>query len=248
MWSSAAVILVLVTLSASGARAQSSLPDASRTPGAINLAVMQKTIGETICVRRWTHMVRPPVGYTVELKRQQIAAFGYRDRRLSHYEEDHLIPLGLGGAPSDPRNLWPEPRTPPDGWGADRKDELELALNQLACSGVCRWQRPSGRLRQIGSPPISAMLDRVARPTFRTRAHGEGSSSPNRLVFRAAERSSREGERRPGWPPWHGPPRERRGSRARVLRPPPALSHPKAAISASAAWRPTVAGPATVGS
>jgi hypothetical protein len=131
----AATILVLVTVSASGARAQSSLPEASRTPGAINPVVTQKTIGETICVRGLTHMVRPPVGYTEELKRQQIAAFGYHDRRLSHYEEDHLIPLGLGGAPSDPRNLWPEPRTPPDGWGADRKDELELALNQLVCSG-----------------------------------------------------------------------------------------------------------------
>jgi hypothetical protein len=33
----AAAILLLVTLSASGARAQSSLPDASTTPGAINL-------------------------------------------------------------------------------------------------------------------------------------------------------------------------------------------------------------------
>jgi hypothetical protein len=64
-----------------------------------------------------------------------IRTFGYHDRRLSHYEEDHLIPLGLGGAPSDERNLWPEPRTSPDGWGADRKDELELALNQLVCSG-----------------------------------------------------------------------------------------------------------------
>jgi len=83
----------------------------------------------------WTRIVRPAVGYTEELKRQQMAAFGYHDRRLSHYEEDHLIPLGLGGAPSDPRNLWPEPRTPPDGWGADRKDELEFVLNQLVCSG-----------------------------------------------------------------------------------------------------------------
>jgi hypothetical protein len=132
----AAAILVLVTLSASGARAQSSLPDPSTTPGgAINPAVTQKTIAETICVRGWTHVVRPPVGYTEELKRQQIAAFGYDDRRLSHDEEDHLIPLGLGGAPSDPRNLWPKPRTPPDGWGADRKDGLELVLNQLVCSG-----------------------------------------------------------------------------------------------------------------
>ena len=46
-----------------------------------------------------------------------------------------VIPLELGGAPADPRNLWPEPRTSPDGWGADRKDELEFALNQLVCAG-----------------------------------------------------------------------------------------------------------------
>jgi hypothetical protein len=102
--------------------------------GAINLAVTQKTIGETICTRGWTRMVRPPIQYTEELKRQQIHTFAYDDRRLSHYEEDHLIPLGLGGAPSDPRNLWPEPRISPDSWGADRKDEVEFVLNQLVCS------------------------------------------------------------------------------------------------------------------
>ena len=135
MWSGAAAILVLATLLASGARAQSSVPDASTTPGAINLAVTQNTVGETICARGWTRLVRPPVQYTEELKRQQIRTFGYHDRRLSHYEEDHLIPLGLGGAPSDPRNLWPEPRISPDGWGADRKDEVEFALDQLVCSG-----------------------------------------------------------------------------------------------------------------
>jgi hypothetical protein len=135
VWAGAAAILVLAILSASGARPQSSLPDASATPGATNPAVTQTTIGETICARGWTRMVRPPVQYTEELKRQQIRTFGYHDRRLSQYEEDHLIPLGLGGAPADPRNLWPEPRTSPDGWGADRKDELEFALNQLVCSG-----------------------------------------------------------------------------------------------------------------
>jgi hypothetical protein len=135
VWAGAGAILVLATLLSSGARAQSSLPDASTTPGAINPAVTQKTIGETICTRGWTRIVRPPVQYTEELKRQQIRTFGYNDRRLSQYEEDHLIPLGLGGAPADPRNLWPEPRTSPDGWGADRKDELEFALNQLVCAG-----------------------------------------------------------------------------------------------------------------
>ncbi len=50
-------------------------------------------------------------------------------------EEDHLIPLSLGGAPRDPRNLWAEPRYPPDGWTADMKDDLEAVLPRLVCMG-----------------------------------------------------------------------------------------------------------------
>jgi hypothetical protein len=53
---------------------------------------------------------------------------------MGDYEEDHLVPLGLGGSPTDTRNLWPEPRVPADGWGADRKDELEAVLARLVCS------------------------------------------------------------------------------------------------------------------
>lgn len=128
------IVLFGVAL-AGGALAQSSLPDPERTPGATNPVVTAATIGETICVRGWTRTVRPPLSYTEKLKRRQIRAYGYEDRRLGHYEEDHLMPLDLGGAPADPRNLWPEPRMPPDGWGADRKDELELALNRLVCAG-----------------------------------------------------------------------------------------------------------------
>jgi hypothetical protein len=78
------------------------LPDPARTPGAINPAVTQETIGSTICVRGWTRTIRPPGQYTSALKRQQIRDFGYADRRMSDYEEDHLVPLGLGGSPTDP--------------------------------------------------------------------------------------------------------------------------------------------------
>jgi hypothetical protein len=31
----------------------------------------------------------------------------------SSFELDHLVPLELGGAPSDPRNLWPEAHARP---------------------------------------------------------------------------------------------------------------------------------------
>jgi len=66
--------------------------------------------------------------------------YGYSDRSPSHYQEDHLVPLELGGAPRDPRNLWPEPNDVvlPDGTliGSDAKDNLEDYLNRAVCSGA----------------------------------------------------------------------------------------------------------------
>lgn len=64
------------------ASAQSALPDPARTPGAVNPAVTQANINDTICVPGWTATVRPPESYTERLKRRQIAEYGYADRRL----------------------------------------------------------------------------------------------------------------------------------------------------------------------
>jgi hypothetical protein len=126
---------IVGVVAAGPAMGQGALPDPIRTPGVLNSAVTQETIDSTICVRGWTRTVRPPRQYTSALKRQQIREFGYADRQMGDYEEDHLIPLGLGGSPSDPRNLWPEPRVSADGWNADLKDELEAVLPRLVCSG-----------------------------------------------------------------------------------------------------------------
>lgn len=112
---------------------QTGLPNASMTPGAVNRAVTQANIGDTICVRGWTRTVRPPESYTERLKRRQVRQYGYADRRLHLYEEDHLIPLELGGAPRDPRNLWPEPRHVADYMDASVKDRLENRLHRLVC-------------------------------------------------------------------------------------------------------------------
>jgi hypothetical protein len=117
------------------APAPRSLPDRALTPGAINLSVEPATIGQTICRPGWTAMIRPPSHYTSALKRRQIEAATPGDVRMADYEEDHLIPLELGGAPFDVRNLWPEPRFPPDGWGAEAKDRLENRLNRMVCAG-----------------------------------------------------------------------------------------------------------------
>ena len=81
----------------------------ARTPGVVNPDVTQATIGETICVRGWTRTVRPPTDYTNGLKVRQMREYGVGGSP-SGYQEDHLISLELGGHPTDPRNLWPEPR------------------------------------------------------------------------------------------------------------------------------------------
>jgi hypothetical protein len=70
------------------------------------------------------------------LKVQQIREYGYTDTIPRDYEEDHLIPLELGGSPTDPRNLWPEPfeSSIPDG-GARFKDKVENYLHLQVCNG-----------------------------------------------------------------------------------------------------------------
>jgi hypothetical protein len=99
------------------------------TPGVVNPAVTQASIRRTICVRGWTRTVRPPVSYTNDLKVRQLAQYGLHGP-LSGYQEDHLISLEIGGNPTDPRNLWPEPYP-----RAAAVDKIENALNAAVCSG-----------------------------------------------------------------------------------------------------------------
>ena len=49
---------------------------------------------------------------------------------LSDFQEDHFISLELGGDPTDPRNLWPEPYP-----RASQMDQTENELNAKVCSG-----------------------------------------------------------------------------------------------------------------
>jgi hypothetical protein len=109
------------------------LPNPHLTPGVINPDVTQANIDSTICVRGWTRTVRPPEHYPEQLKHRQIAEYGYADRRLGHYEKDHLISLELGGSPADPRNLWPDPHHVAGGWGSFTKGRLKNALREMVC-------------------------------------------------------------------------------------------------------------------
>jgi hypothetical protein len=63
---------------------------------------------------------------------QQIMQYSYSDTNFTDYEEDLLISLELGGNPTDPQNLWPEPR-----YGsptATNKDKVENYLKAQVCN------------------------------------------------------------------------------------------------------------------
>jgi hypothetical protein len=106
-----------------------SLPDSRCTPGAISPAVTQADIQSTICSSGYTETVRPPESITEPEKEASLAAYGDAGP-LHDYEYDHLVPLELGGAPNDSRNLWPEP-----GGSPNPKDELENRLREMVCAG-----------------------------------------------------------------------------------------------------------------
>ena len=120
------------------------LPDLNCTPGVVNPEVTPETVAQTICVPGYTRKIRPPSSYTTSLKVRQIAEYGYADTDPSHYEEDHFIPLELGGHPTDPRNLWPQPRG--GTIGSEVKDRIENALHALVCSGQLSLEEAQRRI------------------------------------------------------------------------------------------------------
>jgi hypothetical protein len=95
----------------------------------VSPAVTQANIQTTICRSGYTETVRPPESVTEAEKKASLAAYG-DPGPLHDYEYDHLVPLELGGADNDPRNLWPEPGASPN-----PKDALEDRLRSMVCAG-----------------------------------------------------------------------------------------------------------------
>jgi hypothetical protein len=113
------------------------------TPGVLNPDVRQETIGSTICTSGWTRTIRPPSTYTSALKLDQMREYGVGGRP-SDYQEDHLVSLELGGHPTDPRNLWPEPRP-----HAEQVDRVENQLREQICSGEVTLADAQRRISEI---------------------------------------------------------------------------------------------------
>jgi hypothetical protein len=123
------IAAVLILFMHRHGRTNAILASPTRTPGVLNPDVTQANIRSTVCRHGWTDTIRPPVSYTNALKAKQMRQ--YREPgSLSDYQEDHLISLELGGSPTDPRNLWPEPYP-----RASDMDQTENELNAEVCSG-----------------------------------------------------------------------------------------------------------------
>ena len=115
------LVLALWALLCSTAQAQVVNPD-----------VHQSNINRTICVSGWTATIRPPSAYTNKLKHSLVAATATLDR-MEDYELDHVVPLSVGGHPTDPKNLqlqlWDGPA------GAHAKDVVEVHMKTMVCNG-----------------------------------------------------------------------------------------------------------------
>lgn len=144
-----------------------SRPDPRCTPGALNPKVRQSTIRRTICVPGWTSTVRPPERITESEKFKSMAA--YADHQsIGHYEYDHFVPLELGGATNDRRNLWPEP-----GGSPNAKDTVENELKREVCEGKITLARAQRLIvadwvalaRHKSSPPKSNPPKPAPSPT-----------------------------------------------------------------------------------
>jgi hypothetical protein len=127
-----AIAIVVIALAPRGRGAGSHgaiVADPRRNPGVVNPDVTQANIRSTICRRGWTSTIRPPVSYTNALKIKQMRLY-HETGSPSDYQEDHLISLEMGGSPTDPRNLWPEPYP-----RASQMDQIENQLNAQICDG-----------------------------------------------------------------------------------------------------------------
>jgi hypothetical protein len=141
-----ASLLALVIFSATASAGD--LPDLNLTPGATDPEVSEANIKESIC--RVTHFTweeghMPPPSFLDSTKKELLKLYGYTDGDIRHYQMDHLIPLSLGGHPTDTKNIWPQVLITK--WSARRKDYLEEILHDKVCRGEVKLKDAQEQIR-----------------------------------------------------------------------------------------------------
>ena len=113
-------------------------PIVALTPGAIVSEDLTR-----VCRAGYAGSVRPRGHFWRRLRDEAYDRYGLQrghrstidaaGQRHPAYEIDHLVPLELRGAPSDLRNLWPQPLV-----AAMQKDRIENDLHALVCNGTMK--------------------------------------------------------------------------------------------------------------
>lgn len=139
-------------------------PNSDTNPGALRAEVTQDNIAKTICNKAvTTGTIRPPASYTTGLKKKQLPDYGFTKHQagigmdhdkcipdsdnLGCYEEDHIVSLENGGAPSDPKNLYPEAyntKIKGETVGAHEKDKVENYVHNGICLDVANAKFSAG--------------------------------------------------------------------------------------------------------
>lgn len=111
------------------------LPSNLLTPGATVSTVNQNNIKSTICSSKYVKKNTPSATFLEKLKTKQIKAGyvvdGLKDAKL--YAIDFLIPIELGGSPTNEENLWPQLIDGRNGHIV--KNKLEKIIYNSVCSG-----------------------------------------------------------------------------------------------------------------
>ena len=105
------------------------ISNAAFAVGAINPEVTQFNLNETVCKRGWSTQHRPPVAWTNKIKHMMLK----RGDNVANYELDHIVPISIGGAPTDVKNLWLQPWT--GKCNARDKDIVEWQAWHDLCAG-----------------------------------------------------------------------------------------------------------------
>lgn len=146
-------------------------------PGETDPRVTQANIGETICRPGYSRAARPAYAVTGPLKRRMMDS-QHPGEPMSAYELDHLIPISLGGAPLDARDLWLQPR---EGQAnAGDKNVLAYVLWRLVCERRVPLEVAQTAISRDWTKAYEtyATPENVARYHFRHREEGRDRPDP----------------------------------------------------------------------
>ncbi|MCS3853301.1 hypothetical protein [Tsukamurella ocularis] len=114
-------------------------PDPKCTPGVINPAATPKNVAKTVCKKGWATKQKPAISILVKERAAAAKAYGYPDKQAEDLVLDYLVPLELGGARNDARNLWVQTVEQ-----ARKKNVVDEALKAAVCSGTMSLQAAQG--------------------------------------------------------------------------------------------------------